>query len=97
VKRCRVAVEEIDESGEEVDAGDAARAVLRQRHGLPPGAAADIGDAGSVGEGFDEAECLQRYFGTSRPLSFKVGEIFRDQVEIEVVYGNVFVAHDVFE
>jgi hypothetical protein len=30
-------------------------------------------------------------------LSFKLGEIFTDQVEVEVVYGNVFVAHDVFE
>jgi len=93
----RVPVKEIDKEGEEVDAGDLPRAVLCQRHGLSPGAAADIGDAGSVGEGFDEAECFQRYFGTSRSLSFKVGEIFTDQVEVEVVYGNVFVAHDVFE
>ena len=86
VKRCRVPVEKVYKSWKEVNAGDLSRAVLRQRHGLSPGAAADIGDACTFGERLNEAECFQRRSGTTGSLALYMGEIFADQVEVEIVY-----------
>ena len=73
-----VAIKDIDKTGEKIKSRNLPGRMLCQYHCLAACSATEVGNERLIRKIIDKAQCFQRYFGTSGPLTFHGGKEIAD-------------------